>query len=168
MGVDVLLTMGLAVQQEAEVAAQALLDHHKTGLRVARLKSGDRSSSCCVDAFKDVSSARGDRDTLALAAEAYVSKRLPEVRGVATSKSNLPAYSAERHARASGDVVGIQLLKAYRMAPKHQGLMWTERQSNQKTEVHALRNQTEISLPVSPWRSSQPKHHERPIRLASI
>jgi membrane protease subunit HflK len=34
-----------------------------------------------VDAFNDVSSARGDKDTVVLAAESYASKRLPDVRG---------------------------------------------------------------------------------------
>ena len=157
MGVDVLLTTGRAqLQQEAEVAAQALLDHHKTGLRVAAVEVRELTPPPAVlDAFKDVSSARGDRDTLALAAEAYVSKRLPEVRGVATEKvESSKAYSAERHARASGDVVRFsQLLKAYRMSPQStKAQLWTAsvNRIGQKAEIHALRDETEISLPVNP------------------
>ena len=157
MGVDVLLTTGRAqLQQEAEVAAQALLDQHKTGLRVAAVEVRELTPPPAVlDAFKDVSSARGDRDTLALAAEAYVSKRLPEVRGIATEQvESSKAYAAERHARTSGDVVRFsQLLKAHRVAPQStKAQLWTAtvNRIGQQAEIHALRDATEISLPVTP------------------
>ena len=155
MGVDVLLTTGRAqLQQEAEMAAQSLLDQHGTGLRLDAVEVRELTPPPAVlDAFKDVSSARGDRDTLALAAEAYVSKRLPEVRGVATgSIESSKAYAAQRQARASGDVVRFsQLLEAHQMAPRStKALLWTEtvNRIGEQADIHALRDLTEISLPV--------------------
>jgi len=157
MGVDVLLTTGRAqLQREAEVAAQVLLDKHGTGLRLAAVEVRELTPPPAVlDAFKDVSSARGDRDTLALAAEAYVSKRLPEVRGVGTAQvESSKAYAAERHARASGDVARFsQLLEADRVAPSStRAQLWADTVSRvgQRAEVHVLRGETEISLPSKP------------------
>ena len=157
MGVDVLLTTGRAqLQQEAEVAAQALLDAHQTGLRVAAVEVRELTPPPAVlDAFKDVSSARGDRDTLALAAEAYVSKRLPEVRGVATEQvESSKAYAAERNARSAGDVSRFsQLLEAKRAEPQStRAQLWTEtvNRVGQKAEIHALRGETEVTIPNKP------------------
>ena len=157
MGVDVLLTTGRAqLQQEAERAAQALLDRHRTGLRLAAVEVRELTPPPAVlDAFKDVSSARGDRDTLALAAEAYVSKRLPEVRGVSAEQiESSKAYAAERHARASGDVVRFsQLRNAHRVAPQStKAQLWTEtvNRIGQQATIHALRDATEITIPVTP------------------
>ena len=157
MGVDVLLTTGRSqLQQRAEVAAQSLLDGLGTGLRVAAVEVRELTPPPAVlDAFKDVSSARGDRDTLALAAEAYVSKRLPEVRGVGTEHVEASkAYAAQRIARASGDVSHFsQQLAAKRLAPQStRAQLWSEtleRVSN-KAEIHVLRGETEVSIPAVP------------------
>jgi len=157
MGVDVLLTTGRAqLQQEAEVAAQALLDAHGTGLRLAAVEVRELTPPPAVlDAFKDVSSARGDKDTLALAAEAYVSKRLPEVRGVAGGQvESSKAYAAKRSARAAGDVVRFsQLLEAKRIAPRStKAQIWGESvgRVGRQAQIHVLRGETEVSIPSKP------------------
>ena len=68
MGVDALLTTGRTqLQQEAEAAAQAMLDRHNTGLRIDAVEVREVTPPpAVVDAFNDVSSARGARETLAL------------------------------------------------------------------------------------------------------
>jgi membrane protease subunit HflK len=157
MGVDVLLTTGRAqLQQDAEKAAQALLDHHQTGLRVAAVEVRELTPPPSVlDAFKDVSSARGDKDTLALAAEAYVSQRLPEVRGKATERiESSKAYAAERSARTSGDVTRFErLLDVKRESPRStKAQIWSEAVSRigARTTVHVVRGETQISIPFTP------------------
>ncbi len=57
-----------------------------------------------VDAFNDVSSARGDRETLALAAEAYASDLLPHTRGEQAARVEAArAAAADRSSRADAD-----------------------------------------------------------------
>lgn len=157
MGVDVLLTTGrAALQNDAEEAAQRLLDQHKTGIELVAVEvRAVTPPPAVLDAFKDVSSARGDRDTLALAAEAYVSQRLPEVRGASAERvESSRAYAAERSARAAGDVARFErLLEANQMSgPSTKAQLWTEATARigAKTQLHVLRGETEISLPLEP------------------
>jgi len=157
MGVDVLLTTGrAALQQDAEAAAQAVLDQHRTGIQLVAVEvRAVTPPPAVLDAFKDVSSARGDRDTFALAAEAYVSQRLPEVRGASAERiESSRAYAAGRNARASGDVARFErLLEAKRLSGRStMAQLWTESAARigAKTELHVLRGETEISLPMEP------------------
>lgn len=155
MGVDVLLTTGrTALQQAAEEAAQVLLDQHHTGIQLVAVEvRAITPPPAVLDAFKDVSSARGDRDTLALAAESYVSQRLPAVRGLATERiESSKAYSAERSARASGDVARFErLLEAKTLSARSTKIqIWTESVARigAKTQLHVVRGETQISLPI--------------------
>ena len=153
MTVDTLLTTGRAqLQQEAEDAAQSVLDQFSTGLRIDAVEVREiRPPPAVLDAFKDVSSARGDRETLALAAEGYASKHLPEVRGEAAELTeSAKAYSAERVAHTSGDVTRFKsLLQAKQEAPRStRTQLWTEtiKRVGETAEVHVLRGETEIVL----------------------
>lgn len=153
MGVDALLTTGRTqLQQEAEAAAQAMLDGHNTGLRIDAVEVREVSPPpAVVDAFNDVSSARGDRETLALSAEAYTSKRLPEVRGEANLLiEKAKTHAAQRSARTSGEVARFQsLLEAKQLSPiATRTQMWIETAEavGSTVDVHAIRDRTEISI----------------------
>jgi len=153
MGVDVLLTTGRTeLQQGAAQSANELLTRLDTGLRVDAVEVREITPPPDVlDAFKDVSSARGDRETLALAAEAYASKRLPQVRGSAAEEmESAKAFAADRSARAAGDVSRFQeFLEAKRAAPRAvRAQLWLEtaRAVGERVEVMPLRDGTEVRV----------------------
>ena len=153
MGVDVLLTTGRTeLQQGAAQSANDLLTRLDTGLRVDAVEVREITPPPDVlDAFKDVSSARGDRETLALAAEAYASKRLPQVRGSAAEEmESAKAFAADRAARAAGDVSRFQeFLEAKRAAPRAvRAQLWLEtaRAVGERVEVMPLRDGTEVRV----------------------
>ncbi len=153
MGVDVLLTTGRAeLQQGAERTAQAALDAHGVGVRLVAVEVREITPPPAVlDAFKDVSSARGDRDTLALAAEAYVSKHLPEVRGsVAEMMESTRAGGAQQLTRASGDVSRFKSLSAIEKENPNSTRIqiWTDavHRIGSKVKVHVLRPNTEVRI----------------------
>ena len=157
MDVDTLLTTGRAeLQRGSATAAQELLNQYQSGLRVDAVEVREITPPPAVlEAFKDVSSARGDRETLALAAEAYASKRLPEVRGEASEMIELAkAFSAERSAQSAGDVVRFEnLLSAKRASPAStRSQLWLEtaRRVGEVVQVEPLRSRTEIRLRASP------------------
>jgi len=103
--VDSLLTTGRAtLQRTVKEEAQALVEPH--GLRIDAVELAELSPPpAVVDAFNDVSSARGDRDTLGLAAEGYASDLLPRVRGEEQRRvQDAHAHAASRAAEVSGDV----------------------------------------------------------------
>ena len=156
MGVDTLLTTGRTeLQRGAESGAQALLDQYGSGLRVDAVEVREITPPPSVlEAFKDVSSARGDRETLSLAAEAYASKRLPEVRGSASEAvESAKAFAAERSAKADGDVLRFKsLLSAKRDSPASlRSQLWLEtaRRVGEVVRVEPLRSRTEIRIPAS-------------------
>ena len=107
MDVDRLLTTGRAeLQQRVLADAQAALTDMGSGARLDAIDIRELTPPpAVVDAFNDVSSARGDRETLALGAEAYTSKLLPEARGTAaTSLARAQGRAAERVTGARADV----------------------------------------------------------------
>ncbi len=83
MDVDTLLTTArAAVEQGVKDDAQAEIDRLGLGVQIEAVEARQLGPpDAVVDAFNDVSSARGDKDTMVLAAESYASKRLPDVRG---------------------------------------------------------------------------------------
>ena len=108
-----------------------------------------------VDAFNDVSSARGDRETLALAAESYASRTLPEVRGSAGARvSQAKAQGTQRTAQARGDIARFEALLVEERAASQATRMrlWsaTAAKVGATVKVHALAGQTEVFLSESP------------------
>ena len=87
MEVDSLLTEGRVVlQRRVKEHAQSLLDDLGVGVRLASIEVRNLvPPSAVVDAFNDVSSAQGDQETLALAADAYASELGPRSRGAKTA-----------------------------------------------------------------------------------
>ncbi len=118
MDVDRLLTTGRAeLQHRVLTDAQDVLQRMGTGARIDAVDIRELTPPpAVVDAFNDVSSARGDRETLALGAEAYTSRLLPETRGTSAARlSAAHATAAERVARAQAD---ISRFEAARSSPE--------------------------------------------------
>ncbi|MCP4806117.1 MAG: FtsH protease activity modulator HflK [Proteobacteria bacterium] len=119
--VDTLLTTGrTALQQRIQADAQLQLDALDSGIRLVAVEVADLTPPpAVVDAFNDVSSARGDRETLALAAEAYSSDLLPRTRGEGSSEVELArSDAARRESQAHGETDRFEaLLPAWRKAP---------------------------------------------------
>lgn len=115
VGVDELLTSGRATLQAAvQQRAQAALDAVGTGVRLDAIDIRDLSPpEAVVNAFNDVSSARGDQETTVLAAEAYASQALPDVRGRATSQvESARAEASQRIGRAEAITAEVTALAA--------------------------------------------------------
>jgi modulator of FtsH protease HflK len=121
MDVDKLLTIGRTqLQTDVKRDAQALLDGLGAGVRLDAIEVAHLSPPpAVVDAFNDVSSARGDRETLALAAEAYASDLLPLTRGAQAERvQSARAQAADRSAQADADAARFRAVRAQaRLAP---------------------------------------------------
>jgi modulator of FtsH protease HflK len=119
MTVDVLLTTGRAdLERQLMQACQQLVDARQLGVRLVAVDVRELvPPGPVVDAFNDVSSARGDRETLALSAEAYASKLLPDVRGAAAQLGEQArSGAAQRVAECRSDTARFeQLYEAWRM-----------------------------------------------------
>ncbi len=157
MGVDILLTTGRTeLQQRVGLASQEALDAWGAGVRVAAIEVRELSPPpVVVDAFNEVSSARGDRDTLALAAEAYVSQRLPEVRGQAgAQQSGARGSAASRAARAAGEVARFEALRAQgggaSLATRSHLWSQTAARVGKTVQVHFIKGDTEVRIEDKP------------------
>lgn len=113
MGVDALLTTARAqLQQRIQGEAQARLDAMGAGVRLAAVDVRELvPPPAVVDAFNDVSSAKGDQQTLALAADAYASDVIPDARGRAAQQvESAKGHAAEQVDRARQDVFRFEVL----------------------------------------------------------
>jgi len=122
MEVDSLLTGGRAVlQRRVKDTAQSLLDGLGAGVRLASIEVRNLvPPSAVVDAFNDVSSAQGDQETLALAADAYASELGPRSRGEKTALlEEARAGSTKRLSRAEAEISRfLALHKEARTSPE--------------------------------------------------
>lgn len=115
LDVDTLLTIGRnQLQVDVKREAQALLDDLGAGVRLDAVEVAHLSPPpSVVDAFNDVSSARGDRDTLALAAEAYASDLLPQTRGEQAERVEAARTdAAQRRSGADADAARFRAVLA--------------------------------------------------------
>ncbi len=121
LDVDTLLTTGRnQLQVDVRADAQAMLDAVGAGVRLDAVEVAQLSPPpAVVEAFNDVSSARGDRETLALAAEAYASDLLPLTRGEREQRvEQAGALAAGRVAGAHADASRFKAAHtAHELAP---------------------------------------------------
>lgn len=154
MDVDTLLTTGRAeLQQRVRADAQAVLDAARSGARIDAVDIRELTPPpAVVDAFNDVSSARGDKETLALGAEAYASKRLPEARGRgAALRSEAQARAFSRVSEAQSDIARFEALRSSPdlRAERARRRAATLSQIHQRATVLAVPAGTPVVLPAA-------------------
>lgn len=105
-GVDALLTVDKAsIQQKAAALTQTALDGYGAGLQVVGVQLLESSPpSEVADAFRDVASAREDKNTFINEALAFQNEVVPVARGDAeTIIQDANAYRAEKLGQATGE-----------------------------------------------------------------
>lgn len=118
--IDEALTTGKgAIQEETQMILQEILDGYEAGLNVAAVQLQDvHPPAAVIDAFKDVASAKEDKDRLINLAEGYRNDIIPRTRGQAAQMvKDSEAWAAERITRAEGDAGNFtRILDQYRRA----------------------------------------------------
>ena len=148
--VDVLLTTGRgALETGVRTAAQARLDALGAGVALASVEVAKLAPPpAVVDAFNDVSSARGDRETLALSAEGYASEVVPDARGEASRLvEQATGQASQLTARAQGDAARfLELAEQDRRATRLQ--LWSSAvaEVGAAAEVRVARPGVEVIL----------------------
>jgi len=118
--IDEALTTGkYEIQEETKVLLQDVLDIYESGLLVVNVQLQDvHPPEEVVDAFKDVASAKEDKNKLINEAEGYRNNVIPKSRGEAEQIiRNAEAYKEERIKRAQGDAQKfMEILQEYQSA----------------------------------------------------
>jgi modulator of FtsH protease HflK len=118
--IDQALTEGkLLIQTEIEEEIRSVFELYGMGVRLENVKLQAVSVPREVDpAFKDVASAREDRERLRNEAEAYRNEIIPKARGEAIKQiRGAEAYTVERVKRSQGDADRfLTVLKEYQKA----------------------------------------------------
>lgn len=118
---DVLTTRKSEVEVETQVLIQAILDEYKAGVTVTTVKLQDvQPPERVIKEFKDVASAREDKERAKNEAQAYANQIVPNARGE-SKKMVLDAegYQKDVVERAVGEADRFNaLLKAYKQAPE--------------------------------------------------
>ena len=118
--IDEVLTEGkFKLQSEIEQQVKDVFELYQLGLHVENVKLQTVSVPREVDhAFKDVASAREDRERLRNEAEAYQNEVIPRARGEAQKMlRGAEAYTVERVKRSQGDAERfLEVLTEYRKA----------------------------------------------------
>ncbi len=108
------------IQEETKTVVQEILDKYDAGILVVAAQLQDvQPPAAVVDAFKDVASAKEDKNRLINQAQGYRNDIIPRTRGQAEKAlREAEAYRAERIARAEGDVQKfLNIYKEYVKAP---------------------------------------------------
>jgi membrane protease subunit HflK len=118
---DVLTTGKEQVQVETQLLLQRMLDFYGTGIQIENVQLQDvqpPTEGNVQDAFKDVISAREDRDRFINEAQAISADIVPRARGeAARTIASAEAFKAERVAQALGEAARFELrLQEYRLA----------------------------------------------------
>ncbi|MDR1872773.1 MAG: FtsH protease activity modulator HflK [Deltaproteobacteria bacterium] len=109
------------IQEDTKSSLQVMMDKYKTGLIVNNVELQDvHVPNDVMQAFKDVTSAREDRDRAVNEATGYKNSRLPEAEAKAYSLvAQAEAFKVERVTLAKGEAARfLALLGEYRKAPE--------------------------------------------------
>ena len=116
--IDEALTSGkFMIQEESKELIQNILDKYKTGILVVAVQLQDVSPpEQVIAAFKDVASAKEDKNRMVNQAEGYRNDIIPKARGEAQAEiREAEGYKEARISRAEGDVSKFNaVLKEYR------------------------------------------------------
>ncbi len=119
--IDEALTTGkIVIQDEVKTLIQQILNDYDAGVQIVAVQLQDvQPPQQVIDAFKDVASAREDKERMIREAEGYQNAILPETRGkVEEILRKAEAYQAQKVRRAAGDVQRfLQVWKEYAKAP---------------------------------------------------
>lgn len=119
--IDEALTVGkAAIQQSTQDLLQGILDQYHAGVQIATIQLQDvNPPEQVAAAFKDVASAKEDREKLINQAYGYRNDILPKANGQAAQDINqAKAYAQARITRAEGEAKAfLQTLKEYKQAP---------------------------------------------------
>jgi len=118
--IDEALTSGkLMIQEATKELLQSILDKYETGVQVVAVQLQDVSPpKQVIDAFKDVASAKEDKNRMINEAEGYRNDIIPKARGEAQAMiRKAEGFREARIARAEGDVAKFKaILKEYSKA----------------------------------------------------
>jgi len=118
--IDEALTSGkLMIQEETKELLQSILDKYETGVQVVAVQLQDVSPpKHVIDSFKDVASAKEDKNRMINEAEGYRNNVIPKARGEAQSMIlEAEGFRESRISRAEGDVAKFKaILKEYSKA----------------------------------------------------
>mgnify|MGYP000966298405 FL=1 len=144
--IDEALTSGkFMIQEETKELVQSILDIYNTGILVVAVQLQDVSPpEQVIAAFKDVASAKEDKNRMINQAEGYRNDVIPKARGEAQARiREAEGYKQARIARAEGDVAKFSaILKEYRKA---KGV--TETRMYLETVEEVLQNKEKIIVP---------------------
>lgn len=144
--IDQALTSGkFMIQEETKELVQSILDKYSTGILVVAVQLQDVSPpEQVIAAFKDVASAKEDKNRMVNQAEGYRNDVIPKARGEAQARiREAEGYKQARIARAEGDVAKFSaILKEYRKA---KGV--TETRMYLETVEEVLQNKEKIIVP---------------------
>jgi len=119
-GIDEALTSGkLMIQEETKVLLQSILDKYNSGILVVAVQLQDVSPpKTVIAAFKDVASAKEDKNRLINEAEGYRNDVIPKARGEAQAMiREAEGFKEARIKRSEGDVAKFKsMLKEYKKA----------------------------------------------------
>lgn len=119
--VDFILTEGKdVIQKKAQALAQSVLDSQQSGIQLLTVQlTRAAPPSDVMPAFRDVASAREDKNTFINEALAYQSEVIPRARGEAQKLiEDAIAYREEKIRRARGDAQRfLSKLSAYQKSP---------------------------------------------------
>jgi membrane protease subunit HflK len=118
--IDEALTVGKAqIQQGAQDLLQGVLDQYLAGVQVATIQLQDvNPPEAVAAAFKDVASAKEDREKVINQAHGYRNDLIPRAKGEAAQGINqAKGHAQARIARAEGEAnYFLQTLKEYKLA----------------------------------------------------
>ena len=144
--IDEALTSGkFMIQEESKELIQNILDKYDTGILVVAVQLQDVSPpEQVIAAFKDVASAKEDKNRMVNQAEGYRNDIIPKARGEAQSEiREAEGYKKARIARAEGDVSKFNsVLKEYRKSKEV-----TETRMYLETAEEILSNREKIIVP---------------------
>jgi len=119
--IDDILTVGKQrIQMETQNEIQDILNAYGAGIRITAVQLQDvEPPQEVVNAFKDVASAREDKNRFINEAEAYQNEIIPRARAEAeTMLQQAEAYEQEKVAHALGETSRFEnVLKSYKAAP---------------------------------------------------
>jgi len=118
---DVLTTKKAEVEVEMQDLIQSILDSYKAGISISTVKLQDvQPPERVIKEFKDVASAREDKERAKNEAQAYANDIIPNARGEAKKTVlDAEAYAKQIVERAKGEADRFEsVLTAYKMAPQ--------------------------------------------------